>query len=119
MDMGAVIAFGITFSALCGFLAFKHWEFRTGRVLIPAWRATADAFVLRALEHLIILTPDPRPDLVRRFLWKAAHDLMVLLLRGLHFLERRLLKVVDMIKGKRTPARSDSVSEFLRSISES
>ncbi|OGG48128.1 hypothetical protein A3D66_00795 [Candidatus Kaiserbacteria bacterium RIFCSPHIGHO2_02_FULL_50_9] len=117
--MGAAIAFSVTLSALCGFLALKHWELRRGRVLISKFRAKADALVLHYAKRLFALAPNPRPDLAKHLLREAAHSLTILLLRGLHFLERRLLKVVNMIKGRGTPARNDSVSEFLRSVSES
>lgn len=116
--MLAILTFCLSLAALSAFLFLKEWELRKSRVLAPAFRAQADALVLSATARLTHHRLQVRPGLVKHLLRELAHEVTVLLLRVVHIVERQLLGVVNMIKGKGTVRHGATASEFLRQMSE-
>ena len=116
--MVAILTFCLSLAALSAFVLLKGWELRKKRVLAPAFRARADAFVLSATAHLTHHSLQVRPGLAKHLLREAAHEVTVLLLRVVHVVERQLLGVVNMIKGKGTVRHGATASEFLKNIAE-
>lgn len=116
--MTAVIIFCLSFLALFGFLFLKEWEVRTNRRILNGARVKADALVISYAQYAGIHAPEFRSDFVKHLLRELTHMASLFLLRILHIFERRLLGVVNMIKGKGTLHRGDSVSTFLREVSE-
>ncbi|HEY4517523.1 MAG TPA: hypothetical protein VJI74_01375 [Candidatus Paceibacterota bacterium] len=88
-------------------------------MFFPGLRAKADALVLSYTTGLHSLTPRPRKDLAKHMLREGAHSGTVLLLHGVHFLERKLLRLINMIKGRGASTHPTTASEFLKSVAES
>ena len=116
--MASVILFGISLTAFCSFIALKGWEGRANRILFPELRAPLDSQVTRYVKAATGRVPALHPDWLKHTLTFIAHEVSLLLLYGLHFLERRLVRLITMIKGTGTAPRGEGVSDFLRTVSE-
>lgn len=117
--MVAIILFGISLLGLIAFLFFKRWEVRQeDATLYRQKRTVLDHLVVRLGKRLSVI-----PHFLRDFLLHAFHAIVfhvsAFVLRVVRFVERRLLRFVNMVRGKREiHHKKGSASLFLTSISE-
>jgi len=115
--MSAVIPLAVSILGILGLVALKGWEHSSGRVLFPTVRSRADAMVLRAAAF-VKTVPRRVHDILEYITHHGLYQISRTALLLLRVAERRLMRVVNMIKGKGVVTRKGTNSTFLRDVAE-
>jgi len=115
--MWAIIPLTLSVLGLLGIFLVKEWEQSSGRILFPGFRKRADA---RTLDLYAQVQAIPKRTKVM-LLYLAHHSIYqssrtaLLLLR---IVERRLMKLLNMIRGKGVVTKREPPSTFLKHVAE-
>ena len=117
--MSAVWFLFVSLSGIAGLLFLKSFERRRGVTLFADARAKADSFVVETAQKAAVHIP--------RLFWQSVHGARAwaehhggALLENLaHFAERKLLRFVNMVKGRREVSkRNGTASAYLKDVVE-
>ncbi len=116
--MTIIVSFGISFLGIVALLAFKSWEVRRGIGVFPDIRIRMDKRVVYWKSLLYTALPICIAVFLRGF-HASVYYASEFTLRAVRFLERRLLRFVNMVKGRRGEInkKKGSASLFLAAIS--
>ena len=116
-DMFVIISLVVSIVGLFGLLALKEKEQSRGKVFFPGFRKQADLWVLNlyALFHAI---PKHVRDVTRRLVHHGVYQGSRTALLLLRVIERRLMKLLNLIRGKGVITKGESSSAFLKHVAE-
>lgn len=116
--MYIIILFGTSLVGIIALLMFKRWKRVIESVPYRSKREYGDKFVVRVSDYLHAI-PHASNVFVSRLFHAFAFYVSAWMLRAVRFLERRLFKFVNMIKGRREiNHKKGSASLFLTAISD-
>lgn len=110
----------LSIAGIMGLFMLKSWEQKSGRVLAPALRQSAD-FQARELKALLTRTQaeiEKMPSASVRLARMAVHDLALGFAKLASFLERQAHNLADLVSHKHRFERREPRSEFLKRVGE-
>jgi len=116
--MVSISAFIISLSGIISLLYFRLWEAKRNKQLFAERRRAFDIKVISLSEYI----QDRVPRLDQRIIFHAYHTivhyfaLMVLLV--VKVIERRMVSLLDHVRGKREVNRGVTKSDFLRQVND-
>lgn len=115
----AVGMFGFSFFGLALLFTVKHIELRRGARFAPEFRIRLDRFakMMKAIIRLLAARAQELPHDFALFLHMVVHLGAVVFARGARAAEQGAHKVADRVSHKYRFEKSESRSEFLRSVS--
>ena len=116
-DMFVIILLVVSIVGLFSLLALKEKEQSKGKVFFPSFRKQADLWVLNlyALFHDI---PKHVWDVTRRLAHHGAYQSSRTALLLLRIVEQRLMKLLNLIRGKGVVTKREPPSTFLKHVAE-
>ncbi|MBI4068305.1 hypothetical protein HY413_02765 [Candidatus Kaiserbacteria bacterium] len=115
----AIIGFFISFAGLIALFSLKYVEFSKCRIYGSELRAKADssALLLKALLHASMDRLEQLPHDFVVFLRMVVHVGAIIFAHGARAAERGAHKIADRVSHKHHFERTESRSEFLKSVS--
>jgi hypothetical protein len=111
--------FGISFGAIVALILFRAVEERNGVTIAKSVRARLDKVVVRVFINLDRVFSRNWERFLRDSSVYLLHQLSLVALFLVRFLERRLVRLINFIKGKHATRTDKSVSSFLQDVSSS
>jgi uncharacterized membrane protein YidH (DUF202 family) len=96
----------------------KHFEMKAGRTFFHSIRFKADTFIARTGLLIHRHVPTIGKKISKHVAHHTAYHTSSIVLMIVQFMERRLLRLVNLIKGKGVVKKNGSASFFLKHISE-
>jgi hypothetical protein len=116
--MTAIFSFVFAFLAIISMLVVKNWEVKAGKTLHSDFRFKAD----RAVAKWTVIFKSHLPTKGRVILKEVSHNIAYYVshvaLAGVHFAERKLIRVINFIKGKGVVRKDRTASHYLKNVSE-
>lgn len=116
-NMLATIPLALSIVGLLILFAVKEWERSSGRMLFSNFRKRADTRVLD-LHALFRTIPKYTRDVLEYLVHHGAYQGSRTVLLLLRTVERRLMGILNMIKGKGVVTKRELPSSFLRHVAE-
>lgn len=116
--MTAVFLFIFAFLAIVGMLAIKNWELKAGKTLFRDVRFKADKAVAKWATILKSHVPRNGKIISKELTHNAAYHISHVALAGVHFAERKLIRVINFIKGKGVVKKDRTASHYLKNVSQ-
>ncbi|MBI2618205.1 hypothetical protein HYW58_02015 [Candidatus Kaiserbacteria bacterium] len=112
---------GIFFFSLIGVVSlvgFRMWEIQQETRLFNIQRARLDEFVRRVQTYVRTRMPVFGHLAFARMYHTVAHRLALFMLSVLKAVEKRVIRLLEYLRGKRDIQKGVTQSEFLRKVSE-
>lgn len=115
--MWVVIPLALSILGLLGIFLVKEWEQSSGKMLFPGFRKRADT---RTLDLYVLIRAIPKRTkvtllyLVHHSVYQGSRTALLLL----RIVERRLMKLLNMIRGKGVVTKREPPSTFLKHVAE-
>jgi hypothetical protein len=116
--MISIVIFTFAFAGLAGLILMKHFEMKAGKTILRAFRFKADTAVAAADLYVRRHVPTFGKKMSKQVAHQTAYHTSSVVLRIVQFMERRLLRFINLIKGKGVVKKNGSASFFLKHISE-
>ncbi|MDP6388075.1 MAG: hypothetical protein QGG63_02285 [Candidatus Pacebacteria bacterium] len=116
--MAAVFSFAFAFLAIIGMLVVKNWEIKAGKTLFHDARFKADKEVVKWITVLKSHVPTRSRLISKELMHNIAYHVSHVALAGVRFAERKLVKVINFIKGKGVVKKDAVASHYLKNVSE-
>ena len=117
-SMFVIIVFIFSLIGIIVLLSLKHWEQKRGRTFFSVFRFKADVFVIDSKAALRNRLPSESKRLSRQAVHYTIYHLSTVLLQVVQYIEKRLLRFINMIKGRGEIKKGGSVSFYLKNVSE-
>ncbi len=116
----AFFAFCVSVVGIVSLFAFKQWELRSERVLLPALREKADTRAIQLKELLAAARVDlsKLPPEALRLSRIAVHEAALGFAAFARMAERRAHKLADMVSYRHRFEKRETRSEFLKKVAE-
>ena len=115
--MLATIPLALSMVGLLALFAVKEWEHSSGKIFFPGFRKRADMWVLD-LYTLFRTIPKYTRDALEYLAHYGAYQGSRTALLLLRMVERRLMRLLNMIRGKGVVTKRETPSTFLRHVTE-
>ena len=115
--MTAVFSFGFAFIAIVGMIVFKGWEIKAGKTLHRDFRFKADRAVAKWTTLLKSHLPTRGRVISKELSHNVAYHVSHAALSGVHFAERKLIRIINFIKGKGVVKKDRTTSHYLKNVS--
>jgi hypothetical protein len=116
--MAAIFSFAFASLAIIGMLAVKNWELKAGKTLARDFRFKADRVVAKWTTILQSHLPTRGRVLSKELSHNVAYHVSHAALAGVHFAERKLVRVINFIKGRGVVKKDAAASDYLKNVSE-
>ncbi|HJL55632.1 MAG: hypothetical protein QGH85_01460 [Candidatus Pacebacteria bacterium] len=116
--MAAIFSFAFAFLAIIGMLIIKNWEVKAGKTLSHEFRFKADRAVAKWTTILKSHLPTRGRVISKELSHNIAYHVSHVALAGVHFAERKLIRVINFIKGKGIVNKDRATSHYLKNVSE-
>lgn len=114
--MWTFILFGISVFGIGSLFVLKNWELRRGSIPGTTLRASTDAHVV-VVAGWARLVPIKLQATARTFLAQSIFHVSAIMLRVVHFAERKLIRVINLVKGRGdVTTKKGSASFFLQNV---
>lgn len=115
--MWTLLLFGISILGIIGLICYKNLEQRRGSIPGAELRTTIDARVMVVATWLRSL-PTSIQEALRTLFKQGVFHATGTMLKVLHFVERKLIRVINLVKGKGDiTTKKGSASFFLQNVS--
>ncbi|MFQ5661791.1 MAG: hypothetical protein ACE5F2_00865 [Candidatus Paceibacteria bacterium] len=115
--MAAIFSFAFAFLAIIGMLVVKNWEVRAGKTLWSDFRFKADRKVAKWTTILKSHLPTRGRVISKELTHNTAYHVSHAALACVHFAERKLIRVINFIKGKGVVKKDAAASSYLKNVS--
>lgn len=112
----SMVLFVISLTFIVLLIALKYWESHNRRVLFADFRARVDRYTQRACTDLASNAQRKIRTSFHSSLHVVLHGMHVIIVRSREALERRLVRMLNFIRGRRSRKQAGSASFFLRRI---
>lgn len=116
--MTAVFSFSFAFLAIIGMFAVKNWEIKAGKTLLREVRFKADMVVAKSIIFIKSNAPTKGRVISKELTHHTAYHISHIALACVHFAERRLIRVINFIKGKGIVKKDRTASHYMKNVSE-
>ena len=116
--MVAIFSFAFAFLAIIGMLVVKNWEMKAGKTLKRNFRFKADKAVAKWTTFLKSHLPTRGRVISKELSHNIAYHVSHVALAGVHFAERKLIRIINFIKGKGIVKKDRTASHYLKNVSE-
>ena len=117
--MIAIFSFIFSLLAIIGMISIKNWEMKAGKTIFAKMRFKFDIFVAK---YLIILKSYTQTNNGRYFLKEIIHYtayyISHIALSCARFAERKLIKIINFIKGRGVIEKKGQVSSYLKNVAD-
>ena len=117
--MIAIFSFIFSLLAIIGMISIKNWEMKAGKTIFAKMRFKFDIFVAK---YLIILKSYTQTKNGRYFLKKIIHYtayyISHIALSCARFAERKLIKIINFIKGRGVIEKRRQASSYLKNVAD-
>ena len=117
--MIAIFSFIFSLLAIIGMISIKNWEMKAGKTIFAKMRFKFDIFVAK---YLIILKSYTQTKNGRYFLKKIIHYtayyISHIALSCARFAERKLIKIINFIKGRGVIEKKRQASPYLKNVAD-
>ncbi|MEK7589745.1 MAG: hypothetical protein AAB475_00630 [Patescibacteria group bacterium] len=115
--MTSIFSFAVAFIAIVGMIAFKNWEIKAGKTILRNARFKADKVVVEWFIALKSHIPTKGKHLSKEITHHTAYHISHFALGGVKFAERKLIRVINFIKGKGVVNKNGNASHYLKNVS--
>jgi hypothetical protein len=115
--MTAIFSFAIAFFAIIGMFTVKSWELKAGKTLFRDFRFKVDKITVRLIIFLKSYMPTRGRLISKELTHNAAYHISHIALFGVHYLERKLIKIINFIKGKGVVKKDRTTSHYMKNVS--
>lgn len=116
--MVSIFLFVFAITAMAGMIAFKNWELRAGKTIFREIRFKADRIVFSFFtfikSHLSTKGKSLSNEVIHHTIFYFSH----FALNCIKFLEKKLIRLINFIKGRGILKKERNTSVFLKNISE-
>lgn len=116
--MTSIFSFGIAFIAIVGMIAIKNWEIKRGITLFRDVRFKADKAVVLWFTFVKSHIPTRGRHLSKKITHHTAYHVSHAALGGVKFAERKLVRIINFIKGKGVVRKDRTASHYMKNVSE-
>lgn len=114
--MISISAFIISLSGIISLLYLRLWEIRRGSRLYNFQREKLDEKVVSLGEYLRHRIPTFDRSVVSRMYHTTIHYFALMVLSILRIIERRMVSLLEHVRGKREVTRGVTQSDFLKQV---
>lgn len=116
--MVSIVVFLVSLAGLIALMSLRLWEMRHGARCAQAVRGRLDSRTIRVREYVRTHTPTPSLSFLSHAYHHGVHLCAIGALFVLRAVERRVVRVLEYVRGKREVQRGVTGSDFLKSVSE-
>ncbi|MEX0652045.1 MAG: hypothetical protein WD509_01040 [Candidatus Paceibacterota bacterium] len=116
--MISISAFIISLSGIVSLLYFRLWEHRNGVRILGTQRVRLDATVASLYMHLERRVPTLDHTLFFRIYHITVHYFALIVLGIVKIIERKMVTLLEYVRGKREVRRGVTRSEFLKQVAQ-
>jgi hypothetical protein len=116
--MIAVFSFAFTFFAIIGMLVVKNWEIKAGKTLLREIRFKADRTVAKWTTFFKSHLPTRGRVISKELTHNTAYHISHIALAVVHFAERKLIRIINFIKGKGVVKKDAAASHYMKNVSQ-
>jgi hypothetical protein len=116
--MASIFSFSIAFVAIVGMIAMKNWEIKKGVTLWRGARFKADKVVVRWFLFVRSHIPAKGKRLSKEITHHTAYHISHIALGVVKFAERKLIRIINFIKGKGVVNKNRIASHYMKNVSE-
>lgn len=116
--MTSIFSFAFSFIAIVSMIAFKNWEIKAGKTLWRGSRFKADKIVARWLTVLKSHIPTTGKRFSKEITHHTAYHISYIALSGVKFMERKLIRIINFIKGRGIVKKDRTASHYMKNVSE-
>jgi len=109
--------FILSLTGIASLLSFSVWEKKRGTRLFVEARAKLDSLVVRAVKICTERIESLDSPTLSRAYNALIHFLAIVILRVIKILEKKMIRVLNTIRGRRELVSQGSASEFLKEVS--
>lgn len=115
--MVSIFSFVFAMTAIAGMITFKNWELKAGKTVFREIRFKADrivfSFFIFIKSHLPIRGKKFSKEIIHHSIFYFSH----FALSGVKFLEKRLIRLINFIKGRGVIKKERNTSDYLKNVS--
>lgn len=115
--MVSVFSFGFAFLAIVGIIAFKNWEIKAGKTILREKRFKADKIVAGWFTTFKSHIPTKGKHLSKEITHHTAYHVSHAALGGVKFAEKKLVRIINFIKGKGVVRKDRTTSHYMKNVS--
>jgi hypothetical protein len=115
--MASIFSFGIATFAIVGMIAFKNWEIKAGKTVLREVRFKADKIVAGWFIFVRSHIPTKGKHLSKEITHHTAYHISYVALGGVKFAERKLVRIINFIKGKGVIKKDRTASHYMKNVS--
>lgn len=115
--MASVFSFSFAFVAIVGMIAFKNWEIKAGKTVLRERRFKADKVVAKWFTFIKSHIPTKGKHLSKEITHHTAYHVSHVALSGVKFAERKLIRVINFIKGRGVVKKDRTTSHYMKNVS--
>ncbi len=117
--MFTIISFFTSAVILTAFVALKRFEIKTGKLLAPDFRLRMDNLAVKSAKYFKYEFPVVFKNTLTKIVLYMAHFSSTTLLNGVRYVERKLHKFVDTIRGKKEISSNGTTpSSYFKDVKE-
>lgn len=114
--MMSISAFTISLFGIISLLYFRLWEVRRGEQLFAKRRREFDTKLISLREHIKSRIPTLDQKVIFRIYHTIVHYFALVVLFLVKVIERRMVSLLEHVRGKREVTKGVTKSEFLRQV---
>lgn len=115
--MVSIFVFGFVFLAIVGMIAFKNLEIKAGKTILREKRFTADRIVANWFMIFKSHIPTKGKRLSKEITHHTAYHISHTALGGVKFAEKKLIRIINFIKGKGVVRKDGETSHYMKNVS--
>lgn len=116
--MTSIFSFTFALFAIAGMIAFKNWEIKSGITVFRKFRFKADRVVAKWFIFVKSHMPTEGKHLSKEITHHTAYHVSRTALAVVRFAERKLIRIINFIKGKGIVRKDGTASHYLKNVSE-
>ena len=115
--MASIFSFGFALIAIVSMITFKNWEIRAGKTILREKRFKADKIVANWFTMFKSHLPTRGRKLSKEITHHTAYHISHFALSGVKFIERKLIRIINFIKGKGIIKKDRKASHYMKNVS--
>ena len=114
--MISISAFIISLSGIISLLYFRLWEIKRGERLYNVQRAVIDEKIISLNMYIKNHMPTFDREIISRTYHTVVHYAALIILNLLKIIERKMVSLLEHVRGKREVKRGITQSDFLKKV---
>lgn len=116
--MVSIFLFSFAFIAIVGMIAMKNWEIKAGKTVLREARFKADKAVVSWFIFVKSHIPTKGKSLSKEITHHTVYHVSQVALRGVKFAEKKLVRIINFIKGKGVVKKDRTASHYMKNVSQ-